>query len=146
LRHFAKLAVAVVICAVGAAHARDDRQMHSIALAFDTKDAKERLDPGVKLYFGKLEYPAVERVIGEWKTNKKTNAVGKSDQEACQWAFLSAMLQLQKRAREEGGDAVVEIKSVYRDVPTVSETEFVCGAGNLMAGVAFRGKVVKLAP
>jgi uncharacterized protein YbjQ (UPF0145 family) len=54
-------------------------------------------------------------------------------------------MDLQKRAEQEGGDAVVNIKSNYKSVETSSETEYMCGSGTLMAGVAFKGTIVKIA-
>jgi hypothetical protein len=39
---------------------------------------------------------------------------------------------------------VVNIRSVYKGEDSDSPTEFVCGAGKIMAGVALRGTVVKL--
>jgi len=88
--------------------------------------------------------PAVDRKMGEFTSNKKTNAANKSDQEACDLAFISAVIALQQRARKEGGNAVVNIRSVYKQEDSDSPTEFICGAGKIMAGVALRGTVVKL--
>ena len=59
-------------------------------------------------------------------------------------AFMSAMLSLQQRARTEGGNAVIGITKCYKKIVTESETQYMCGAGAIMAGVAFRGEVVKL--
>jgi uncharacterized protein YbjQ (UPF0145 family) len=77
-------------------------------------------------------------------SNKKTNAFNKTDKRACEWAFLSAMLSLQQRALSEGGNAVVNIRSFYKRHEVSSATEFECGAGAIMAGVTFKGDVVKL--
>ena len=126
------------------AHARDDKADYSIAEALEAPAAKEKLDQDIKLYFGKQKHPKASKALGEWKTNKKTNGFNKSDQEACEWTFLSAVLELQERARKEGGNAVVGIVSNYRNVETSSDTTFVCGSGALMSGVALKGKVVKL--
>lgn len=142
MKRFALLAVALLVA--GPLSARDDRKMFSIDEALATPGAKEKLDKGVKLYFGSQKRPKVARSFGEWKTNKKTNAFNKSDKEACEWAFLSAVLELQERARKEGGDAVIDIKSNYKSDERDSGTEYMCGAGALMAGVAFKGTVVKL--
>ena len=98
----------------------------------------------VKVYFAGETHPAVEKSIGEFRTNKKTNAFNKSDEEACQWAFFSAIKSLQERALKEGGNAVIDIKSNYRDREFVSATEFQCGAGAFIGGVALKGTVVKL--
>ena len=128
-----------------AAIARDSHKMFSISDALQTQAAKDKLDPSIKLYFGDQKHPAVVKDIGEWKTNKKTNGFNKSDSEGCDWAFLAAMLTLQERAKSEGGNAVIGIKSNYKDITTVSETEYMCGNGAFISGVAFKGQVVKLA-
>jgi len=128
-----------------AAIARDDHKMFPLEDALNAPAAKQKLDPDVKLYFGNQSHPKVEKVIGEWGTNKKTNAFGKSDKQACEWVFLSAMLTMQERARAEGGDAIIHIRSNYKSIETSSETEYMCGASALMAGVALKGEVVKLA-
>jgi uncharacterized protein YbjQ (UPF0145 family) len=98
----------------------------------------------VKVYFAGETTPAVEKKMGEFKSNKKTNAFNKSDEEACQWAFFSAVKSLQERALKEGGNAVVDVKSNYRDKEFVSATEFQCGAGAFIGGVALKGTVAKL--
>jgi uncharacterized protein YbjQ (UPF0145 family) len=125
--------------------ARDDRLMFSVDSALNS-GRTTKLDPDIKLYFGKQKTPPIEKTIGEYPTNKKTNAFGKSDNEACEWAFLSAIIALQERAAREGGNAVVNIKSNYKSEETSSETEYMCGAGSMMAGVALKGTVVKLKP
>ncbi len=127
------------------AAARDDHKMFPLADALNAPAALEKLDKDVKLYFGDAKHPPVAKTIGEWSTNKKTNAFGKSDDEACKWVFLSAVMTLQERARKEGGNAVINIRSNYKKIETSSETEYMCGSGALMAGVAFKGAVVKLA-
>jgi uncharacterized protein YbjQ (UPF0145 family) len=55
------------------------------------------------------------------------------------------MLQLQKRARDLGANAVINIVSNYNNVEFSSETEFECHAGAIMAGVALKGDFVKVA-
>mgnify|MGYP003560680286 FL=1 len=54
------------------------------------------------------------------------------------------MLSLQARAVQEGGNAVIKITSYYKRNVFSSTSEFECGAGALMVGVALRGEVVKL--
>lgn len=106
--------------------------------------AREKLDPEIKFFFGTQKPPKVVKRIGEWGTNKKTNAFGKDDKVACEWAFLSAMLELQERVKKEGGNAVINIKSNYRGKETSSNETYECGAGAIMAGVALKGTVVRL--
>jgi hypothetical protein len=138
-------AALAILLAAGHAAARDDHQMYSLQDALGAPSAIQKLDPRIKLYFGNQGHPQVAKDLGEWKTNKKTNAFGKADKVACEWAFLGAALELQQRARKEGGNAVVSIKSNYKDQEHSSETEYMCGSGALMSGVAFKGRVVKLA-
>jgi hypothetical protein len=128
----------------GVAEGRDDRLMFPIKEALTSSRAEGRISPDVKLFFAGEKYPAPVQRLGTFKSNRKTNGVGKSDQEACNWAFLTTVLSLQERARKEGGNAVVDIKSVYKGTVTSSATEFMCGAGSIMAGVALEGTVVKL--
>lgn len=142
------LSSVLILCAMlvgNGACARDEHNMYPLEDALNTPAAKEKLDPSVKLYFGQQPTPKVAKELGEWKTNKKTNSFNKSDKEACEWVFLSAVLELQERARNEGGNAVVGIKSNYKNIERSSETEYMCGNGALMAGTAFKGTVVKLA-
>lgn len=137
--------LALLLLLAAPASARDDRLRFPISEALTTDAAKNKLDPAVKLYFGKQKHPKAARSFGHDTSNRKTNAMGKTDKQACDWVFLSAVLSLQERARKEGADAVVNIVSVYKDTRTESETEYLCGAGNIMAGVALRGEMVKLA-
>ncbi len=126
------------------AFARDDQKMYPLEDAINSPAAKDKLDPSIRLYFGSQKYPKIVRELGEWKTSKKTNGFNKSDKEACEWAFLSAVLELQERAQKEDGNAVVAIKSNYRNIERSSETEYMCGSGALMSGVALKGMVVRL--
>ena len=124
--------------------ARDTKNMWPVADAMNTAEAKAQLNQGVKFYFGDSAYPPVEKSFGVFQSNKKTRGVGRTDKEACEWTFLSAMLSFQARAKELGGDAVIKIESYYRSITVPSATEYECGSGALMSGVTFRGEVVKL--
>ena len=123
---------------------RDDRLMFPISDALSTAAAQNRLQ-GIDFYFGDQKHPQVLEDLGEFSTNKKTNAFAKSDKKACEWVFLSALLQLQERAKNLNANAVINIKSNYKYREFASETEFECGAGHIMAGVALKGRIVKLA-
>jgi hypothetical protein len=126
------------------AQGRDDRLRFPLADALNNPNAKAKLDPAIRLYFGAQPHAAPARQLGTFTANKKTNFFNKSDKEGCEWAFLSAAISLEERARKEGGNAVVNIKSVYKNVDFVSDTEYECGAGSITGGVALRGDVVAL--
>lgn len=140
----------VAIVAMGcmtyaSAKGRDDHIKLPIQGALEKGQSyKETVGNDIKLFWGTQKTPAVDRKMGEFTSNKKTNAANKSDQDACDLAFISAVIGLQQRARREGGNAVINIHSVYRGEDSDSPTEFVCGAGRFIAGVALKGTVVKL--
>ena len=102
--------LALTLSVVWPAHARDTKYLLPIAAALEAKDAKTRLDGSVKFYFGNQETPPVAAKLGTDVTNLKTNAVGKSDERACNWVFLSAMLALEKRAKQLGANAVISMR------------------------------------
>jgi uncharacterized protein YbjQ (UPF0145 family) len=144
-RFFAALLILVALLSVSnSSTARNTRVMWPIADAMATPDARSRLSTGVQLFFGNSAHPAVATTFGVYTSNKKTNGTNKTDKEACEWAFLSAMLSFQQRAAELGGNAVISIRSYYDQHEVSSETEYECGSGALMSGVTFKGEVVKL--
>ena len=124
--------------------ARDTIESYSVEEAMSLEKAKGTLGSEISFHFGDQAHGKIEKNFGEFRTNKKTNSFNKTDKQACQWAFLSAMVSLRDRARREGGNAVVNIKSNYKNDLTSSNDSFQCGAGSIIAGVALVGDVVKL--
>jgi uncharacterized protein YbjQ (UPF0145 family) len=128
------------------AYSRDTKLLLPIATAMEgAKNAKEKLSGSVKFFFGNQPYPMVLAKLGTDVSNLKTNAFGKSDETACNWVFLSAMIALDKRAQQLGANAVVNIVSYYQKIEMSSPTEFECHAGAIIAGVALKGDFVKIA-
>jgi len=145
-----KIAVYVVLSLVlvfgpSTSEARNEVLRFSIEEALAQQGADSRLDDSIRLFFGDQAVPAIERKLGTFTANKKTNGFNKSDMEACNWTFLAAMMSLQKRAAREGGNAVVNIQSFYRKSEFSSASEFECGAGTFVVGITMVGEVVKLA-
>jgi uncharacterized protein YbjQ (UPF0145 family) len=139
------IALAAAIGSTLPAQARDSKMMMPIAGAMADNDAAGRLGDSVKFYFGKQKTPKVLKKLSSDQTSQKTNSFGKSPEKACNWAFLSAMLRLQARAKELGADAVVNIVSNYKNEEMSSETEYECHDGAMMTGVALKGDFVKIA-
>jgi hypothetical protein len=137
-------AMAALVTIGPVAGARDTHQKLPLESALAAAQASGKLAPGVKLYFGKQKHPKPSAQLGPAKTNKKTNFFNKTDKEGCEWAFLSSMITLTHYAQRLGGNAIVNIRSNYRNVEFSSETEYECGAGNVTGGTAFIGDVVKL--
>lgn len=128
-----------------AAYSRDTTHFLSIEQALQSTQFQTRLDPSVRLYFGGQKHPKVTHSLGTYSSNRKTNAFNKTVDEACQWVLLSTLLSLQDRAKKEGGNAVVNISSYYRKNIFKSNSKYECHTGAIIAGVAMRGRVVKLA-
>ena len=137
-------ATVILLGAAPQADARDTLQKVSIEAALAKAQASGQLAPGIKLFFGTQKHAKPTAQLGPARTNKKTNFFNKTDQEACDWAFLSSMVQLTQYAQRVGGNAIVNIRSNYKSQQFSSETEYSCGAGNITGGTAFVGDVVKL--
>jgi hypothetical protein len=139
-----QLMLAALCAALATSHAfaRDSVGTYDVADALKSEPGKVGDD--IPLFFAGQDHPRVVKSIGTFATNKKTNAFNKTDLVACQHVFLSAVIELQDRARKEGGNAVINIKSNYENQIRESATEFTCGAGAVIAGVALTGEVVTL--
>lgn len=140
------LCATVSLAAVSApAAARDDKHLLPIEAALAANDAQNRLGDSVKFYFKGQPTPAVLSKIDSDQTSQKTNAFNKTTEQACNWVFLSAMLQLQKHAHQVGANAVINIVSNYNNQEMASATEYECHDGTLMSGVTFKADFVKIA-
>jgi hypothetical protein len=133
--------LALALCCAAGAQARDTKLMFSVQEAMNANDAQSRLGNDIKISFGKGSGPKGD-VVGSDKTSQKTNAFGKSAQTACNWAFLSGMLALKKRAVEAGADAMVVVSN-YKNEELASSTEFECHEGAIMAGVALKAEFIR---
>jgi uncharacterized protein YbjQ (UPF0145 family) len=136
------LSISAILLAADAS-ARDTIQQLPVADVLNDPEYARRLE-GVSFYFGNQSHPEIVENFGEGRTNKKTNAFNKTDEEACRWVMLSALIQLKERAQSLGANAVVNIRSNYKNNETSSDTEYTCGAGAIMAGVALIGTFVTL--
>jgi hypothetical protein len=85
------LALTVVLAFAPAALARSDFKDLPASAAAESALGKERL-LDVPFFLAGQKHGAVAQELGEFRTNKRSNAFGKSDEEACQVAFLSAII------------------------------------------------------
>lgn len=144
MKQYYYLIMGLSIAASSPVIARDTKLMLPVKEAMNTPAAKEKLNQGIKFYFGNQKHAKAAQSFGEFTSNKKTNAFNKSDREACEWSLLSALISLQERAVKEGGNAVINIRSYYKKNEVSSASEYECHAGAMVAGVALKGEVVKL--
>ncbi|MGQ7249633.1 excinuclease ATPase subunit [Halomonas sp. V046] len=141
--YFALALLLAGMTAAASAEARDTRLFLPIEEAINAPEAQNKLNPSIRLVFGE-GVDEVSEEHGPVVTNRKTNAFNKTDEEACRWVMLSALIALQERAREQHANAVINIESYYDQVEMSSTSEYECHAGALMAGVALKGDVVTL--
>jgi uncharacterized protein YbjQ (UPF0145 family) len=145
VRSFAIAAGLLVLGVVSTAQARNTQYTLKIADVLQSTDFADKVGKNIPFYFGTQATPKVERTIGTFTTNRKTNSVGKKDEDACRWAMVSALLELRNRAEKEGGNAVINVAPFNKRGNGVDETDYECHAGDIIAGVALKGTVVKLA-
>jgi hypothetical protein len=115
---------------------------YSIRQALDSDEAREKLDPDIRLSFGHRLHGPVARYIGKWKSSK-TSSLADGPEPACQHAFITALISLQRRAIKEGGNAVIGINSYYDRRETSSTAAYACGLGERRSAVALTGTVVR---
>ena len=139
------LVLAVLFFAAVPAVANDEAVMLPIADAMNMPEARQRLSPAVTFYFGTQGTPRVVQSFGNFVANPKTNAFAKTEGRACEWAFLSALRSLQERAESVGANAIINVQSYYKKHEFISNTQYECHKGFLIAGVALRGDVVRFA-
>lgn len=124
--------------------ARDDKYVLPIQAALEAKDVLGRPDGSVKFFFSKQPTPPIIAQLGSDTTHGRTAKLRNSDQVICEAAFLAALLGLQRRAKQVGANAVVNIVSFYQKIEMSSTSEYECHAGTA-AHVFLKGEFVKVA-
>lgn len=109
--------------------------------ALNDPKAKEILEDDVELSFGQKSQDTKGEVI---TTSKRTTLAGKgSAEKAYRWALYSAIKQFQYSARKQGSIRVVNIVGNWKHKVYDSSEKFQCALGNMLAGVALKGEIVK---
>jgi uncharacterized protein YbjQ (UPF0145 family) len=135
------LLAAALLGAASSARAADAYLDLAVADARASRHASALLD--IPFFMAGEKHPAVAGKLGEWPTSQRANAFGKAKTDACYRAFVSSIVALQKRARLEGGDAIVDVRSNTKGQKLDSATQFRCAAGAVMTNVALTGTVVR---
>lgn len=143
---FPFLAVLALAAFAGSVEARNTRLEISFADTLKRGMDEGVLDGSVRFFLAGQAHPAVQASFGDGASSRKTNAVGKSDENACQWAALSVLKAFQEQARQRGANAVVDVVSNYNRVEFRGDGVIECRAGGLMAGVALKGEYARIAP
>ncbi len=144
MRRYSLMAGLALMALAAPALARDTRLELSLQELLASPQAREvGIDGSVRFYLAGQPVRVQQR-FGEDVTNKKTNAANKSDEEACRWVALSALLALQDGAKARGANAVVDLVSYYKKNEFRSTSNYECYAGTLLAGVALKGTYAKV--
>ena len=129
----------------GISQARDTTHFLPFEQVVQEAIAAKRLDGSVKFHLaGTKPAGAVSVVKSGVTTSQKTNAFGKSDEEACNWVLQSALIRLQNAAKQAGANAVVNIVSNYKNVVYSDTQKYECHAGAIMAGVALKADLATI--
>lgn len=142
LAPFAVLLLAAVVLS-SPAGARSTSHDMPVADAVASEVGKKKL-LDVPFYFKGQKHPAVAEVKAEGTTHKSTSGVFRSDETACQIAFLSAVIQLQTRAKELGATAIIDIESTTRGESLSSPDKYRCVAGGAVVHSGLKGTFVTL--
>ncbi|MDO5090524.1 MAG: hypothetical protein Q4D61_03160 [Cardiobacteriaceae bacterium] len=102
-------------------------------------EAQKHMDPSVRIHFGKGGGKVIKADI---ETRQAANATGKSDDAACQRAFVNAIVKFQKTAKKMGGNGVSHFRS-YLDRNTLKNGEYDCEVGTFHARVLMKGSIVR---
>lgn len=125
-------------------YARDIKRFFPIADAMADKDLQAKLDESTKTSFGKENTPQGLKILRSEVGRGKVALRGKTNEAACNTAFISALVDLQQRAKQAGANAIVTIVSYYKSVEMASATEFECHEGSGYMAVALKGNFVKI--
>lgn len=135
--------VVILLFYVAPTSARNDIKDFPVSNLMALEAYSQKLSGKVKFLFGDAQGHAVVQTFGQWPSVKKTNAFNKSDEYACQWAMLSALVSLERRALSEGGNAVIVVTN-NNHIEKISTDTFECEVGNVVASVALLGTVIKI--
>jgi hypothetical protein len=140
---YVAIALTLLIVGAHAAHARNDKYILPIEVALQSSASREGPEGAVKFFFARQETPQVISTLGSGTTHQRARTNPSIDGRACNAAFLLALADLQKRARQLGANAVINIASYYKKTELANVTEFECHAG-AAAHVMLRGEFVNI--
>ncbi len=132
------LVVILLVFTTTSLQARDTKLILPVNSALKKGRAQGIIDPRISLQFGKRSRRGGQR---SYTANRKTNSFKKSDRQACEWAFFSAVKSLQDRAHQRGVRRVTGIISYHKKRPRSSRSTYECHVGGIVAGVVLRGNI-----
>ncbi|OSI13523.1 hypothetical protein BWD07_00680 [Neisseria canis] len=111
---------------------KNDAYMCSASAALNSQEAKEVLDSSIKVSYGSTG--------GKTMVSRQVaNAVGKTPDQTCQRAFLSAVKRFQSTAAKKNAKSVRLVS--YFDKQTKGGSEYECHIGTWNSRVVLKGSV-----
>ena len=147
------LLAAALLLAVGSAAARNDRLLLPIEPAMRMSATRAMLAGDIALRFGaasaqpgEVGFVQVHSVADPFAGGNPATGgsrVRRADDAVCLDAFRKALVDLQQRARQQGGTAVVGIVSNYNNVVMDSREVYECHIGHSRGVVDLKGVVAR---
>ena len=135
------LSATVILAVPVTGVARDTTHYLDFQSVVQAAIADGQLDGTVRFYLKGQKLPGkTAKTFEEAVSNKKTNAFGKTDEVACDWALRSVLISFQENAKGKGANAVIDLVSYYRKNEYADSAKFECHAGTAVAGVAMKGR------
>src|SRR5262245_5405794 len=121
--------------APAAAQAKDEQRLYDIATVMDSAEGRDRFDDTVKFYWSGQVPPTPTETLSIQTSERKTFLPTRTEREACDGSFIEALAALRNAARKAGANAVIEIKSLYKNREFRSATEYECRLGYFATSV-----------
>lgn len=141
--------LSVTLCAAllsQPALARDEQRLFEFAPVLASTAGKDRFDDTVQFFFSEQPYPPPVQVFEIHSSERRLLTPTRGEREACDETFIEALAALRDAAKDAGANAVVNIKSLYKNREFRSETQYECRVGFITTTVSLEGKLVKLPP
>ncbi|MFT4518240.1 MAG: hypothetical protein ACI9JM_000621 [Halioglobus sp.] len=128
-----------------AVQAKNQLKIFPIAEAMGSQKAQKVIDGGYQFKFSNQQHREIIAHHGDYSPNDMASTFLRTSDESCQAAFVSAMGSFQSRIKRKGGNAVVNIRSIYEGKVFNSTGDYECAIGSVLVGVTFIGDIVTLA-
>jgi hypothetical protein len=140
--HLFALCAALLLASPLAAGGRRDYVSVAFASAKDQKTLHDGgLDGSVKFYWSNEGGPKGGKELSARGFSRR----GATDQERCAKAVAAALVSFQKRAKKEGYNAVVDIRTFSeRDRSSGDRNKCLCVSGGLGTKTTIKGRLAKL--
>ena len=83
MKYFTVLLATTLLLVAPQAQCRDTKHMFSIQRAMESNDFKQKLDPNIRLYFGKQKHPEKINYFGQFASYYKKNTVSSETEYEC---------------------------------------------------------------